>query len=102
MKNGKAHFTDLAMSIPGATAQMDGAYDLLNERINFHGTLKTQAEISKTTSGIKSVLLKPFDPLFKKKNAGAVIPIEMVGTYDHPHFGIDLAAKHAHHPSGDH
>lgn len=102
MNNGKAHFTNLSMSIPGAAAQIHGAYNLLNQRIDFHGTLKTQAEISKTTSGIKSVLLKPFDPLFKKKNAGAVIPIEMAGTYDHPHFGIDLAAKHARHPSGHH
>jgi hypothetical protein len=43
--------------------------------------------------GIKSVFLKPFDALFKKKPKGAEIPIQITGTYSHPHYGIDLAAK---------
>lgn len=99
MKDGKAQFSDLSMSVLGALAQMNGVYDLLDERIDFHGTLRTNTEISKTTSGIKSVLLKPLDPLFKKKNAGAVIPVEMTGVYENPHFGIDLAAQKKKHSS---
>lgn len=101
LENGKAQFTGLSMSMPGASAKMNGVYNLLNDHIDFHGTLKTDAEISKTTHGIKSILLKPLDPIFKRKNAGAVIPVEMVGTYEQPHFGIDLAARHDH-PSGTH
>lgn len=88
------------MTAPGVQASMSGTYNLTNDRIDFHGTLRTQAEISNTTRGIKSILLKPLDPFFKKKNAGAVIPVEMVGTYDQPHFGIDLSAKGHHTNSG--
>lgn len=69
---------------------MMGEYNLLNQKIDFHGTLKTQAKLSQTTSGLKSALLKPFNGLFKKKDAGAEVPVEMTGTYKHPHFGIDL------------
>jgi hypothetical protein len=94
MRDGKARFSGLSMSVPGAAAQMDGVYNLLNGRINFHGTLNTKVEISKTTSGLKSILLLPLDPIFKKKRAGAVIPVQMVGTYNQPQFGIDLTGGH--------
>jgi hypothetical protein len=30
------------------------------------------------------------NPLFKKKTAGAEVPIAITGTYSEPHFGIDL------------
>ncbi len=93
LKDGIARFTKLSMSVPAAAAQMNGMYNLLNDKIDFHGTLRTQSEISKQTRGIKAVLLKPLDPLFKKKKTGAVVPVQMTGTYDKPQFGIILASK---------
>jgi hypothetical protein len=38
-----------------------------------------QSDISHTTTGFKSMLMKPLIPFFKKKSAGAVIPIAITG-----------------------
>jgi hypothetical protein len=89
LREGVAKFTELSFNVPGASARMDGTYNLLDQRIDFHGTLKTQAELSQDTTGIKSALLKPLNPLFKGKKAGAVIPVKMTGTYHNPSFGFD-------------
>jgi len=67
---------------------------VINEKIDFHGALKTDVKLSDTTKGIKSVLLKPFDPIFKRKrHEGASIPVEMTGTYSQPHFGMEVIPK---------
>jgi hypothetical protein len=55
--------------------------------------LKTQAELSQETTGTKSALLKPFDPLFKRKKAGATVAVKMTGTYKNPQFGFDAAGE---------
>ena len=71
---------------------MRGTFDLLNERIDFHGVLKTDAEFSKMGGGgIKSVFLKPFDAIFKKKPQGAEIPVKLTGTYSHPEPGLEIS-----------
>ena len=89
LRNGVATFTELSFTVPGADAQMHGTYNVLNEKVDFHGTLKMDAKFSQSTSGIKSFFAKVLDPFFNKKQ-GSVIPVEMDGTYHHPHFGIEL------------
>jgi len=91
LKDGIARFSDLSFSVPGATARMQGTYNLINEKIDLHGTLKTESQPSNTTSGVKSLMLKVLNPFFKKKRAGYVMPIKIAGTYEHPLFGLDLA-----------
>jgi hypothetical protein len=91
LRDGVAKFSELTFNVPGASARMNGTYNLENEQIDFHGTLKTEAELSQDTTGIKSALLKPLNPLFKKKKAGADIPVKMTGTYHDPKFGFDVA-----------
>jgi hypothetical protein len=91
LRDGVAKFSELTFDVPGASARMNGTYNLENEQIDFHGALKTEAEISQDTTGIKSALLKPLNPLFKKKKAGADIPVKMTGTYHDPKFGFDVA-----------
>jgi len=93
LRNAIASFTDFAFVVPGATAQMHGTYDLESRKVDLHGTLKSTAELSKMTTGVKSVLLKPFDVLFKKKRAGAVVPVHLIGTYDDPQPGLDIVSK---------
>ena len=94
LANGVAKFSNLAMTVPGATARMNGTFNVINEKIDFHGALKTDVKLSDTTKGIKSVLLKPFDPIFKRKrHEGASIPVEMTGTYSQPHFGMEVIPK---------
>jgi hypothetical protein len=72
---------------------MHGTYNLDSYAINLHGTLKTDEEFSEMTTGFKSVLLKPFDTFFRRKHAGAVIPVRLLGTYSAPQAGLDLPAK---------
>lgn len=89
LRDGVATFTDLSFKVPGADARLHGTYNLLNEAVNFHGTLKMDAKFSKSASGIKSVFAKIIDPFVDKKQ-GSVVPVVMNGTYAHPHFGLDL------------
>jgi hypothetical protein len=89
LRRGVATFTNLSFTVPGADARMQGTYNLLNGKIDFHGSVKMDATFSQSTGGIKSVLAKILDPLFDKKR-GSVVPVLMDGTYHKPHFGIDL------------
>jgi hypothetical protein len=42
--------------------------------------------------GLRSFLLKPFDPFFRK-NGVTVLPIKVTGTRDQPSFGLDFHRK---------
>ena len=90
LKDGIARFSDLSFSVPGASARMQGTYNLINEKIDLRGTLKTESQPSNTTSGVKSLMLKVLNPFFKKKRVGYVMPVKITGTYEHPLFGLDL------------
>jgi hypothetical protein len=91
LRGGIASFTDFSFSVPDAKATMHGTYNLVNEKIDLHGTLRTTAKFSETTSGVKSVLLKPFDAIFKRKHHdGAKVPVQLTGTYDDPHAGLEI------------
>jgi hypothetical protein len=90
LQQGSAHFSNLSFAVPGAAARLDGTYDLISERIDLHGTLSTEASLSQDSSGVKSFLLKPFNKLFKKRDAGAVVPVWIGGTYSQPTYGTSL------------
>jgi hypothetical protein len=53
--------------------------------------MKIDTKISKTSSGPKALLLKIMDPLFRKKKKGEIVPVHVLGTYEKPQFGLDLA-----------
>ena len=93
LKDGIANFSNLSFAVPGAVAHLNGTYNLESEKIDFHGTLKTHDELSETTHGVKSLMLKVLDPFFKKKPADYEAPIKMTGTYGHPVFGLDLSDR---------
>lgn len=83
--------SNLAFAIPGAVVQLNGAYGLKSEQIEFEGTLRMDATISQAAGGgVKGFLLKAIDPLFRKKGSGAVVPITVKGTKDDPRFGLDV------------
>jgi hypothetical protein len=68
-----------------------GTYGLRSEALAFDGTLRMDATISEAAGGgAKSFFLKLIDPLFKKKGAGAVLPIRVRGTREQPKFGLDV------------
>jgi hypothetical protein len=89
LRNAVATLTDLSFTVPGADVRMHGTYNVLNEKIDFRGTVKMDAKFSQSTSGIKSLFAKVLDPFFNKKH-GSVLPVRMDGTYHNPHFGLDL------------
>jgi hypothetical protein len=92
LRDGVLSFPNLAFDLEGASVQLRGTYALRTEELNFRGTLRLAAKVSETTTGVKSVFLKLVDPLFKKKNAGAVLPIKVTGTRSKPSFGLDAPA----------
>ncbi len=88
--DGAARFRDLQFDVPGATVDLAGRYGLRDQDLDFAGTLGMEASISKAAGGgIKSVLLKPFDPLFRKQGKGAVLPITITGPRAQPKFGLN-------------
>jgi len=90
MRDATVTFTGLQFRVPGALAKMHGTYNLETERINLRGMLFLEQKLSKTTSGVKSFLLKALDPLLKKnKKGGAKMPVKITGTYSHPHYSTD-------------
>ena len=90
MNHAIATFSDLSFSVPGALAHVHGTYGLLTEQVNLHGTLQVDDKLSKGSKGVKSVLLKSVETLFKKKNAGEIVPIKIGGTFSHPSYGLDV------------
>ena len=90
LKNGTATFSNLSFYIPGAHAQMHGTYDLISEKIDLHGALKMDSDLSDTAHGAKAVVLKILDPFFKKRRGdGSDIPVKIGGYYHNPTFGMD-------------
>jgi hypothetical protein len=90
LRDGTARFQDLRFDVPGATVDLAGQYGLRNEQIDFTGTLGMDASISQAAGGgIKSLLLKPIDPLFRKHGKGAMLPITIRGPRAQPTFGLN-------------
>lgn len=83
IENGVAQTSGLAFKVAGASARLGGTFRFHDEDVHLTGTLKMDTSISHAETGFKSFLLKPLAPFFKKKNAGAVIPIAVTGLPGH-------------------
>ena len=93
LRDGVLSFSNLQFQIPGTRADLTGQYSLDGNTFDFHGTLRLQAKLSQMTTGWKSLLLKPVDPFFHKKDAGTELPFKITGTREAPHFGLDFHHK---------
>jgi hypothetical protein len=80
----------LVYTVPGAKIELNGTYGLEDGALNFDGTAKMEASVSKMVGGWKGLLLKPVDRHFKKEGAGTEVPIHIEGTRDEPKFGIGI------------
>lgn len=87
--DGRLDIPDVTFDVQGATVQLAGEYGLVSEAIDFKGTLFMDVKVSETTTGIKHMLLKLVDPLFKRDGGGSAIPIKITGTRAEPSFGLD-------------
>lgn len=90
LRNGVLGLPQLRFELPGAHVTLDGQYAVQSGKIDFAGTAKLDATVSQMTTGIKRVLLKPIDPLFKRDGAGTVLPIRISGTRGSPSFQLDV------------
>jgi len=90
LRDGSMRFDDLQFDVPGASVDLMGHYGLRDEQVDFVGTLGMDAPISKAAGGgIKGLLLKPIDPLFRKQGKGALLPITIKGHREQPKFGLN-------------
>jgi hypothetical protein len=89
LRDGWLAIPHVTFDIPGAAVRLTGTYGLVTERIDFAGTVFTDAQISEMTTGLKSFLLKPVDLFFNKEGGGSAIPIKITGSRGQPAFGLD-------------
>jgi hypothetical protein len=90
LADGVIALPDLSFAAPGAQVQLAGQFALKPETLAFTGQLLMDAKVSQTVGGIKGLLLKVVDPIFKKDGGGSAIPIKIGGTVKEPSFGLDV------------
>jgi hypothetical protein len=83
---------DVSFEVPGASVVLSGTYVLPTQAMSFEGELRMEASLSGAVGGFKSIFVKPLDWLFRRDGAGAVIPIRIQGTRDHPEFSVRVGA----------
>jgi hypothetical protein len=89
-EHGVAYFPDIQASMPGAEAHLHGTFNLLDTRIHLTGQVALERGISHAATGWKALLLKPVNPFFRKKDAGAVVPVAITGKAQNPKIGQDV------------
>jgi hypothetical protein len=91
LKNGLASLSRLSFHVPGATATGSGTYSLISREVDIRGAVSMTADASEAASGWKSILLKPFNALFRRGNEkGATLPVSITGQYPRPEYRIGL------------
>ena len=94
LRNARIEFNKLDYTVPGAAVALTGIYSLNGEQFDFHGTVRTQAQVSQMVSKWwQQLLLKPVDPFFRKNGAGTEVPVKISGTDNEPKFGLDFRDK---------
>lgn len=90
LRDGTIRFSNLTFAVPGAIVQLAGIYNLRNEAIDFGGHLLLDATLAEMTTGIKSVVARIAQPLFRRPGGGSKLPIRISGTRSNPAFGLDV------------
>ena len=99
LENGVLLLPSVNYNVPGADIHLHGTYHTVAGTLDFTGTAKMQATVSKMVGGWKGLLLKPADRFFKKDGAGTEIPIYIAGTRDKPQFGYNSSRSGGTHPA---
>jgi hypothetical protein len=87
--HGVIALPDLRYSVPGADIALYGSY-ALDGKLDFEGTARMDAKVSKMVGGWKGMLLKPVDRYFGRGGSGTLVPIHVRGMKDAPEVGIDF------------
>lgn len=89
LQKGVLRYRALSFIVEGANIQLDGTHSLKSRTLDLEGVAFLSAPVSKTVTGFKSWLLKPFDPLFRHKGSTRLV-IRIDGTQDQPKVGLDF------------
>ena len=89
MRGGVIRFSRITFAVPGARVNLNGAYSVRSEALDFRGTVRLDAKLSELTSGGKAIFLKLIEPLFRRKDV-TVVPITVGGTVESPKIGLDI------------
>jgi hypothetical protein len=90
LNKGVFTYQGLSFNVQGAAVRLNGTHSLRSKAVDLSGVVMLNATVSQTQTGFKSWLLKPFDPLFRKKGAGTRLVITVAGTQDQPKVGLDF------------
>lgn len=90
LRNAAVNFTDLTFSVPGAVVALAGTFDLKREALDLNGHLLLDASLAETTTGMKAVLARIAQPLFRRPGGGSKLPIRVAGPFAKPEFGLDV------------
>jgi hypothetical protein len=90
LANGILALPAINFTVPGAAVQLGGTYGLDDGALDFTGSARMKATVSKMVGGWKGMLLKPADRFFKRDGAATEVPITLKGTREDPKFGIDF------------
>ena len=93
LANGIATTRDLRVQFPGASTTLAGTWNLHSTAAHLTGDLNMDTDISHVTTGFKSLLLKPLAPFFKRRKAGAVIPVAFTGTSGNYKVSQDIVGR---------
>jgi hypothetical protein len=91
LRHGQLDFSQLSFAVPGAVVQLTGTYHLRREEMSFTGDLLLDASLADMTSGVKSLIVRLAQPLFRRPGGGSRVPIRITGTRDHARFGLDTS-----------
>ncbi|HEX4348311.1 MAG TPA: hypothetical protein VHZ73_12115 [Vicinamibacterales bacterium] len=87
---GTLRIPRVTFNIPGALVDISGQYSLRPPQpLSFTGSLIADAKVSQMTTGVKSLLLKVVDPLFRR-DGKTFVPLKITGTRSDPSFGLDM------------
>ena len=90
LRDGVFRYEGLSFNVKGASIKLDGTHSLRAKTVSLSGVVLLDATVSQTQTGFRSLLLKPFDPLFRKNGAGTRLVITVAGTQDQPKIGLQL------------
>ncbi len=90
LENSVMRLTAVRLLAPGTALALNGRYLLGGGGFDMTGTLHTSATASEMHSGLKSVLMRPFNGLFSHGRDGATLPLKVTGRGNEPHFEVTL------------
>ncbi len=92
-RNGIATLTNVSFSIYGASAKVDGTYNLETMNVDLRGILHPDGKIYVAAQGVKSLLIRAMTPFLKHEAHATVVPFKVTGRYPDATVSLDLFSK---------